>query len=114
MSGEMERDMNRMGALTAKRRDARHQLASSAVDRILRDAGAIDIEITLIGSLARDDFRAHSDVDLLVRGAADGLGRLLVERLVADAMRASGIPYDLIFEDDLTEDRLQELLNDIV
>jgi predicted nucleotidyltransferase len=110
----MESRMNRMDSLTAKRRETRHGLASAAVARILHEAGSDGIDITLIGSLARGDFRSHSDVDLLVRGRVNPKRRLLAERLVADAMRGSDIPYDLIFEDDLTEDRLQELLNDIV
>lgn len=106
--------MNRMETLTAKRRETRHALASEAVARILRDANDEGIDITLIGSLARADFRAHSDVDVLVRGRITRKLRLTVERLVADGMRGSDIPYDLIFEDDLTEDRLQEILNDII
>jgi predicted nucleotidyltransferase len=103
-----------MDALIAKRRDARHALARSAVSRILEDAAARGIEITLIGSLARDDFRVHSDVDLLVRGPMERGKRVIVERLVADAMRGQDIPYDLLYEDDLTEDRVQEMLNDIL
>ncbi len=92
----------------------RRENASAAVFHILRDAAAKGIDISLVGSLARGDFRAHSDVDLLVRGPLDPKRRLLVERLVADGMRGSDIPYDLIFEADLTEDRLREFLNDIV
>jgi predicted nucleotidyltransferase len=110
----MESRMTKMDSLTAKRRETRHELASAAVARILHDAANEGIGITLVGSLARGDFRSHSDVDLLVRGPANPKRRLLVERLVANVMRGSDIPYDLIFEDDLTEDRLQELLNDIV
>ena len=106
--------MNRMDALTAKRRESRFDLATAAVAGILKDAASEDIEITLIGSLARGDFRSHSDVDLLVRGPVNARRRLLVERLVANGMRGADIPYDLIFEDDLTEDRLQEFLNGIV
>lgn len=106
--------MNRMEALAAERRDARHQQASAAVARILEDAASAGAEITVIGSLAKGDFRAHSDVDLLVRGRADLQSRRAIERLVAERMRGYEIPYDLIFEDDLTEDRLRELLNDVV
>lgn len=106
--------MSRMAVLTQRRREARRDIASAAVAGILFDASRLDIEIALVGSLARGDFRAHSDVDLLVRGPIDSKRRLLVERLVADGMRASDIAYDLIFEADLTEDRLQEFLNDTV
>ena len=110
----MESRMNRMDSLTAKRRETRHELASAAVARILHEASTAGIDITLVGSLARGDFRPHSDIDLLVRGPVTPKRRLLAERLVADATRGSKIPYDLIFEDDLTEDRLQEILHDVV
>ena len=106
--------MNRMDSLTVKRRETRHELASAAVARIVQDASNAGIDITLVGSLAKGDFRSHSDIDLLVRGPVTPKRRLLAERLVADAMRGSKIPYDLIFEDDLTEDRLQEILHDVV
>lgn len=106
--------MNRMEALTARRRETRHERAAAAVERILDDAGHAGVDITVIGSLAKGDFRAHSDVDLLVRGSRDLTSRRSIERLVAARMRTCNIPYDLIFEDDLTEDRIRELLNDIV
>jgi predicted nucleotidyltransferase len=110
----MEFRMNRMDALTAKRRETRHERASAAVARILHEAASEGLDITLVGSLARGDFRSHSDVDLLVRGPMDLKRRLLIERMVAEVMRGSDIPYDLIFQDDLTEDRLQEFLDDLV
>ncbi|MDR6820692.1 putative nucleotidyltransferase [Neorhizobium sp. 2083] len=106
--------MNRMDALTVRRREARHERASAAVARILHAAERNGIEITIIGSLAKGDFRSHSDVDFLVRGPIEPKRRHLVERLVADGMRPSAVPYDLIFEDDLTEDRVLELLHDII
>jgi predicted nucleotidyltransferase len=110
----MESRMNRLDLLTAKRLELRRELASAAVARILHNAANEGIDITLVGSLARGDFRLHSDVDLLVRGLVDPKRRLLAERLVAVAMRSSDIPYDLMFEEDLTEGRLQEILNDSV
>jgi predicted nucleotidyltransferase len=106
--------MNRLDLLTAKRLELRRELASAAVARILHNAANEGIDISLVGSLARGDFRLHSDVDLLVRGLVDPKRRLLAERLVAAAMRGSDIPYDLMFEEDLTKGRLQEILNDIV
>jgi predicted nucleotidyltransferase len=101
-----------MEALVSRRLETRHEVALSCVARILQAAREHGIDITLVGSLARADFRPHSDIDLLVRGPVASKGRLLVERLVADCMRDTAIPYDLIFEADLTKDRVQELLND--
>lgn len=106
--------MSKMSELTEKRRAARQALASASVAAILQDASSMGIDIALIGSLAKGDFRVHSDIDLLVRGRTDLERRLAVERMVAKAMRASDIPYDLLFEDDLGEDRVRELLHDIV
>lgn len=104
--------MHRMAALREKRREARRGAASASVSRILQEASAQGIDITLIGSLARDDFRTHSDVDLLVRGQMTAKRRLLAEQLVASEMRTSDIAYDLIFEADISDERLRDFLHD--
>lgn len=106
--------MNRMDVLNSERRDARQLAASGCAARIIAQANAHDIEITLFGSLARGDFREHSDIDLLVRGPIDTKRRLLTERLVANEMRGTGIPYDLVFEADMQNSQLQEMLNEFV
>lgn len=85
-------------------------MALAAVDRIRSTANANGIAVTVFGSLVKGDFRLHSDVDLLVHGTLAPGERALAERMVADALRASGIPYDLLFEQDLTRDRMRELL----
>lgn len=106
--------MSRMDALMADRRKARQERASTSVAGILSNAERNGIFITLIGSLAKGDFGNHSDVDLLVRGSMDTKRRRLVEKLVADGMRSTDIPYDLIFEDDLSEDRRRDFLHGVV
>lgn len=106
--------MNRMAALIAQRLEMRHETASVSATRILEDARQYGVDITVVGSLARQSFAIHSDVDLLVHGATDSARRLVVERLVADHMRETNIPYDLIFEADLTPDRVQELVDGIL
>lgn len=70
--------------------------------------------MSVVGSLARDRFRVHSDVDLLVHGSIDPRRRSMIERLVADHFRGTDIPYDLIFASDISPDRVQELLDDCV
>lgn len=60
------------------------------------------IDIQVFGSLARGDFRAHSDVDFLVDGPIDFEIRVAVETGVAAAMRESGLPYDIIHLDYMT------------
>ncbi|WP_348633599.1 nucleotidyltransferase domain-containing protein [Rhizobium sp. BK251] len=84
-----EFQMNRMEALTAKRGQTRHERASEAVARSACRRQGWN-EITVIGSLAKGDFRSHSDVDLLVRGPIELKLRRLIERLVAGNMRSSG------------------------
>lgn len=106
--------MNRMEALVERRREARREVASACLASILLAARERGVQITPVGSVARNDFQSHSDIDLLVRGPIDPRRRLLVERLVADEMRGADIPYDLIFEADMTEDRVRELFNDCV
>jgi predicted nucleotidyltransferase len=106
--------MRKIDALIAERTERRLELARTRVERILQEASRRGIEISVVGSLARDRFRLHSDVDLVVHGDTDPERRMTVERLVADQFRDTDIPYDLIFASDMTADRLRDLLDDSV
>nr|WP_250809943.1 nucleotidyltransferase domain-containing protein [Neorhizobium tomejilense] len=106
--------MNRMEALIERRTETRYKTASVRAERILEDARKHGVEMRTIGSLAKRSFHLHSDVDLLVSGPVDPARRLFIERLVADHMRGTDIPYDLIFAADMTADRVQELLDGCV
>jgi predicted nucleotidyltransferase len=106
--------MNRLKALIHQRAAGRLLSARERAGRIIRDAKSLGIDVSIVGSLAKNSFKAHSDIDLLVHGSAAPHRRARVERLVADHMRGSDIPYDLIFEVDLTSERLEELLHDAV
>jgi predicted nucleotidyltransferase len=106
--------MSKMKALIAGRLEARREIASSSVARIIADARTRAVDISVIGSLGKDDFKVHSDIDLLVHGPADSVIRLFVERLVAGNMRETDIPYDLLYEADLTPARVRELMHGIL
>jgi predicted nucleotidyltransferase len=104
--------ISRMDSIIEERTERRRATAVARVDPLLRALRSDGYDIVLIGSLARREFRSHSDVDLLVRGKLNTPARATVERAVAAAMRGSGIPYDLIYADDLTPERLKEFEND--
>ncbi|MGC4410358.1 nucleotidyltransferase domain-containing protein [Rhizobium rosettiformans] len=106
--------MNRMQSLIAERLEPRHALAERVVAAIVREAGSGGIVVTPVGSLARGDFRIHSDVDLLVRGPLSPTRRLRVEQIVVSHLRGTDIAYDLLFEADLDPARVEELLHDAV
>jgi predicted nucleotidyltransferase len=106
--------MNRMQSLITERLEPRRALAQRLVAAILREAELSGIVINPVGSLARGDFRIHSDIDLLVRGPLDAARRLRAEQLVASHLRGTDIAYDLIFETDLDPARVEELLHDAV
>ncbi|MER8973967.1 MULTISPECIES: nucleotidyltransferase domain-containing protein [unclassified Mesorhizobium] len=106
--------MNKINTLIHRRADDRRKTAQACVSRILRNAKACGVDISVVGSLAKNRFRVHSDVDLLVHGRTDPARRAMVERLVADQLRGTNIPYDLIFASDVSSERVQELLNDSV
>lgn len=106
--------MNKLNALTRRRATGRLLSAIESASRIVEDARRIGVDVSIVGSLAKNSFKAHSDIDLLVHGSAAPHRRAMVERLVADHLRGTGLPYDLIFEADLTEDRLKEMLHDLV
>lgn len=99
-----------IGERAARRRTA----ATVRVETLLRRLRREGTDVTVIGSLAAGRFKAHSDVDLLVRGNLDTERRANIERAVADAMRGSGIPYDLIYAADLAPDRLEEFERDLL
>ncbi|MER8960454.1 MULTISPECIES: nucleotidyltransferase domain-containing protein [unclassified Mesorhizobium] len=106
--------MNKINTLIHRRADDRRKTARACVSRILRNAKARGVDISVVGSLAKNRFRVHSDVDLLVHGRTDPARRAMVERLVADQLRGTNIPCDLIFASDVSSERVQELLNDSV
>ncbi|MER8955456.1 nucleotidyltransferase domain-containing protein [Mesorhizobium sp. M0833] len=106
--------MNKIDTLIHRRADDRRKTAQACVSRILGNAKARGVDISVVGSLAKNRFRVHSDVDLLVHGRTDPARRAMVERLVADQLRGTNIPYDLIFASDVSSERVQELLNDSV
>ena len=94
--------MTRLEAIIAASTERWRRLAEAAAQRALADLRPQGIDIRVFGSLARDDFRVHSDVDFVVDGPVDLAGRIAVERGLEAAMRDSGLPYDLIYLDDLT------------
>ena len=104
--------MNRMDKLLRRRTDERKEVAAARASQIVESAKNEGVEISIVGSLARNRFRVHSDVDLLVHGQTDPKRRVMIERLVADRFRRTGLPYDLIFASDLSSERVKELLCD--
>jgi predicted nucleotidyltransferase len=106
--------VNRLDAVIHQRTTDRLKAAQARASRVVNDAKDRDVEISVVGSLARNSFQVHSDIDFLVYGSAEPRRRAMVERLVADHMRGVDIPYDLIFEADISPERLQEILHDVV
>ena len=97
--------MNRWQAIIAERTEARRQVAEAASQRVIAALRDSAIEIRVFGSLARDDFRDHSDVDFLVIGPVDGTVRAAVETTVARELGRTELPYDIIYLDDLTPEQ---------
>lgn len=106
--------MNKLDTLITQRADKRYKTAQASVSRILADAEGCAVDISVVGSLAKKRFRIHSDVDLLVHGSTPPSRRAMIERMVANHMRGTDIPYDLIFACDISPERVQELLDDSV
>lgn len=73
---------------------------AAAIDT-LRLAGT---EVSLVGSLARGDFRVNSDVDLLVmhRGL---LTETQIFNVICDHLKASA--FDLVFADQMAPESLE-------
>ena len=105
---------SRIDSVIGERMERRRATAIACVEPLLRGLRSDGFDVVVIGSLARREFKSHSDVDFLVRGNLDSQGRAKVERAVAAAMRGSGISYDLIYADDLTPERLRKFEHDLV
>ena len=101
-------------SIIGERTERRRATAIGRVDPLLHDLRADGHDVVLVGSLARREFKSHSDVDLLVRDSLDTPGRAKIERAVAAAMRGTGISYDLIYAADLSPERLKEFERDLV
>jgi len=86
---------------------SRHETALSAWYVIRSKLQAAGLEAKLFGSLAKGDFRTHSDIDLMVRLGGSGMSRSAVERIVNEV--SPDILVDLLFEEDLTQSDLETL-----
>ncbi len=90
-------------------RDALRQAEAAPLARAalaaLRNAG---VKAWLIGSLARGEFRQHSDIDILVDAPRDRQSTAL--RLCLDALR--GFPSSIVFKDDLPAHALPHFLQE--
>ena len=106
--------VSRIDSVIGERMERRRATAIACVEPLLRGLRSDGFDVVVIGSLARREFKSHSDVDFLVRGSLDTRGRAKVERAVAAAMGGSGISYDLIYAADLTPERLKEFERDLV
>jgi predicted nucleotidyltransferase len=104
----------RLELVVRERAAARRETAVARVQTILEQLGREGIDAKVIGSLATGRFAVHSDVDLLIRTPVTPDRRALVERIVAGAMRGSGLPYDVVYASDLAPERLKEFDRDIL
>lgn len=103
--------MDRLAEIHRERTERRRLVALECARHVLEGAERDGVHVSLIGSLAKASFRLHSDVDFFVHDAVDPTGRVRVERLVASAFKGTGLPYDIVYRSDLTDERAREFLN---
>jgi predicted nucleotidyltransferase len=96
-------------ALTARRTAERERLAWARAALVIERLGALGIEARVVGSLARGDFRLHSDVDFLILACPPEL-KYRIEALVEDLME--GLPFDCIYLDEVRPERRARLLEE--
>ncbi|MGR3598859.1 MAG: nucleotidyltransferase domain-containing protein [Heliomarina sp.] len=100
--------MTRDADIIRSRAAVRREVALAAWHAIKSELEALDLELTLFGSLATGGFSAHSDIDVIVKLGNSGISRSSVDRIVR---RVSGdIPVDLLFVEDLTQSDLKTFL----
>ena len=87
-------------------------MADLAWQQIHADLTGKGIEHRLFGSLARNDFRSHSDIDVMVFGDLDLSTKVAVRKLVYASSKNSGIICDLLFAMDMTSQSVEAILVD--
>lgn len=105
---------SRIAALLEARASQRRARALEAARELLGVFTKQGLDAAIVGSLARDEFHAHSDIDILILDHLSPAMRLATERQVAQRMSGREIPVDLIFADDVHPVTLVELKQDAV
>tara|TARA_R110002049_G_scaffold207986_1_gene378408 strand:- start:29202 stop:29510 length:309 start_codon:yes stop_codon:yes gene_type:complete len=100
--------MTREADIIQSRAAIRYRAALAAWYVIKSELESAGLMPTLFGSLAKGDFRGHSDIDIIVKLGDSGLSRSAVERIVSIA--SGDTPVDLFFVEDLTQSDLDTLL----
>ena len=92
----------------SSRLSARKQLALASAARALEVLRRLGVEVGLVGSLARGDFKLHSDVDFLVKLLPDEEMRYRLDLVVEPEME--GLPFQFIYLDEVKSELARELL----
>ncbi|UWR45833.1 nucleotidyltransferase domain-containing protein [Phaeobacter inhibens] len=100
----------RVTLLQEQRRQLHLKAAKAAWQTIHSDLARKGIAHELFGSLAKGDFREHSDIDLLILGKLSCGERAMVRRFAEDTASNARVKLDLHFAEDLTERTLSALL----
>jgi predicted nucleotidyltransferase len=96
-------------ALTARRTAERARLARERAALVVARLAALGVEARIVGSLARGDFRLHSDVDFLILACPPEL-KYRIEAEVEDLMQ--GLPFGCIYLDEVRPERRARLLEE--
>jgi predicted nucleotidyltransferase len=105
--------MTRLELIIGQRTKARAADARAAAASILANLRLEGFDAALIGSLARGDFKDHSDIDFLIRGDVSASARAQTERIVSSAGGPTGIPCGIVFLEDLPPDGRSEFEADV-
>jgi predicted nucleotidyltransferase len=102
---------SRLDALLRTDAEARARRARAAAADALRLLAEHGVDARLVGSLARGDFRLHSDVDLLVL-RCPAAPRYRIEGWVEEAL--GGLPFDPLYLDEVAPERRAALESEAV
>ncbi|QFT99982.1 Nucleotidyltransferase domain protein (plasmid) [Roseovarius sp. THAF8] len=107
--------MKRWGRIVAKRKPSardfeRHEKALKAWESLHQKLKEAGIEHVLFGSLKTGDFRAHSDIDVMVFGDLSDAEILSTEDVFSAVFREYGVKPDYLFAKHLTEKDVERIL----
>lgn len=107
--------MKRWERIVAKRKPSardleRHEKALKAWESLHQQLKEACIEHVLFGSLKNGDFRAHSDIDVMIFGDLSDAEIRSTEDVFSAVFREYGVKIDYLFAKHLSEEDLGRIL----
>ena len=102
--------MKRFEKLIEEKNQERRELIAAVLPRVEALLAEAEVPYQIFGSVRRGDIRAHSDIDIMILGTHDHGLRISLRRRLLEIEVASGVPIDVLFEQEHVPETVAGLL----